>query len=192
LQQLTYAAGACGDQRFVPRCDSTSFTRPRTVPTGNAPFTMIIASDTQLPWGTDPGCTGTTSECELEYGILTNQWFARSMNNIQSLGTWPAVLPNAGGSAVEQPVGVIINGDLTAFFHLARSLLVNLRSVVPGTDPECSAPLSAGSVDYANNVNDRFGNGRSIDAHGATPAVHNRYTRWYAGGSNLHRGSQLR
>src|SRR5262245_24975293 len=100
LQGATYAAGSCGPYRYVPRCDATSFTRPRVVPNGSTPFTMIFASDTQLPWGTDPSCTGTTAECELAYGTLTNQWFVRSMNGIQSLGSWPAVVPNTGGHAV--------------------------------------------------------------------------------------------
>lgn len=163
LQNLTYAAGACGDQRYVARCDATSFTRPRTVPAGNAPFTMIIASDTQLPWGTDPSCTGTPSECELEYGTLTNRWFARAMNDIQSLGTWPVVLPNTGGQAVQQPVGVIINGDLTAFFHPWQLDLYRqfYDPSYPTPDPDVlQLPLYAGlgNHDYANNVDDCFGN----------------------------------
>jgi hypothetical protein len=189
LQALTYAAGSCGTQRFVPRCDATSFTRPRTVPTANAPFTMIIASDTQLPWGTDPSCTGTPSECELAYGTLTNQWFARSMNDIQSLGTWPAVLPNTGGSAVEQPVGVIINGDLTAFFHTWQVDLYRqfYDPSYPMPDPDfLELPLWAGlgNHDYANNVNDCFGN-ETIDwpPYGANScAVHAaRYVRAMVG-----------
>jgi hypothetical protein len=54
------------------------------VQTSHDPFTLTIASDTQLPWGTDPTCTGTPEECEIAYGIETNQWLMRSMNGIQS------------------------------------------------------------------------------------------------------------
>jgi hypothetical protein len=162
LQGLTYAAGACGPNRYVPRCDATSFVRPRIAPTSNAPFTMIIASDTQLPWGTDPACTGSSAECELAYGTLTNQWFIRSMNSIQSLGTWPAVLPNTGGHAVAPLTGVIINGDLTAFFHAWQLDLYRqfYDPGFPGADPDVlQLPLYAGlgNHDYANNVNDCWG-----------------------------------
>jgi len=159
---FTYGNGTCEPYRYVPRCDATSFVRPRVVPTANAPFTMIFASDTQLPWGTDPSCTGTTTECEIAYGTLTNQWLARAMNNVESLGSWPAVLPNSGGQVIAPPDGVIINGDLTAFFHSWQVDLYRrfYDPSYPGADADVlQFPLYAGlgNHDYANNVNDCFG-----------------------------------
>jgi Thrombospondin type 3 repeat len=162
LENRTYQAGACEPGRFVPRCDATSFTRPRVVQTSHDPFTLIIASDTQFPWGTDPTCTGTPEECEIAYAIKTNQWFTRSMNGIQSLGTWPAALPNTGGKPVEVPTWVTINGDLTAFFHPYQlDLFRQLYDPQFATaDPDVlQLPLfpGLGNHDYANNVNDCWG-----------------------------------
>lgn len=163
LQSFIYADGTCDPGlRYVPRCDAASFTRPRVVQASSTPFTMILASDTQLPWGTAPGCAGTTTECEIEYGTLTNRWHARAMNGIQSLGSWPGVLPNSGGQPISEPAGVIINGDLTAFFHYWQVDLYRkfYDPSFPGADPDVlQLPLYAGlgNHDYANNVNDCFG-----------------------------------
>jgi hypothetical protein len=162
LENRTYVAGACEPGRYVPRCDATSFTRPRVLQTSHDPFTLIIASDTQFPWGTDPTCTGTPEECEIAYAIKTNQWFTRSMNGIQSLGTWPAALPNTGGKPVETPKWVTINGDLTAFFHPYQWHLFRQHydPQFPTADPDVlQLPLfpGLGNHDYANNVNDCWG-----------------------------------
>src|SRR5262245_6959660 len=161
LEGRTYVAGACEPGRYVPRCDAVSFTRPRVLQTSHDPFTLIIASDTQLPWGTEP-CMGTPEECEIAYGIKTNQWFTRSMNGIQTLGTWPIALPNTGGKPIEVPKWVTINGDLTAFFHpwqlrLFRQLY---DPSYPTADPDVlELPLfpGLGNHDYANNVDDCWG-----------------------------------
>ncbi len=164
LQDLTYADGTCDSGlRYVPRCDAASFTRPRVVQAPSTPFTMILASDTQLPWGTAPGCTGTTTQCEIAYGTLTNRWHARAMNSIQNLGAWPGVLPNSGGQPISEPAGVIINGDLTAFFHPWQVDLYRqfYDPSYPAADADVlQLPLYAGlgNHDYANNVNDCFGN----------------------------------
>jgi hypothetical protein len=161
LENRTYTDGACEPGRFVPRCDATSFTRPRVLQTSHDPFTLIFASDTQLPWGTEP-CPGTPEECEIAYGVKTNQWFTRSMNGIQTLGTWPAALPNTGGKAVEVPKGVVINGDLTAFFHPYQLDLFRQHydPQFATADPDVlQLPLfpGLGNHDYANNVNDCWG-----------------------------------
>src|SRR5262249_10666465 len=87
----------------------------------------------------------------------------RAMGSMQSLGTWPAVVPNSGGTAIMQPTGVIINGDLTAFFHPWQVDLYRqfYDPSFPGADPDVlQLPLYAGlgNHDYANNVNDCSGN----------------------------------
>ena len=162
MESRTFQEGGCDPGRFVPRCDATSFTRPRVLQTSHDPFTLIIASDTQLPWGTDPTCTGTVEECEIAWGVKTNQWFTRSMNDIESLGIWPLALPNTGGSPVETPKWVTINGDLTAFFHPYQLDLFRQHydPQVSFADPDVlDLPLfpGLGNHDYANNVADCFG-----------------------------------
>lgn len=161
IQNRTYEYGACTPGNFVPRCDGTSFTRPRVLQTSHDPFTMILASDSQLPWGTEP-CPGTPEECEIAYGVKTNQWFTRAMNGIESLGAWPAALPNTGGTPVALPDGVIMNGDLTAFFHPYQLDLFRQHydPQWPTADPDVlQLPMfpGLGNHDYANNVNDCWG-----------------------------------
>ncbi len=161
LENRTFQDGHCFPNRYVPRCDATSFTRPRVLQTSHAPFTVIMASDSQLPWGTEP-CPGTPEECEIAYAVKTNQWFTRSMNGIQSLGNWPAALPNTGGTAVAEPEWVIMNGDLTAFFHPYQLDLFRQHydPQFPTADPDVlQLPMfpGLGNHDYANNVNDCWG-----------------------------------
>lgn len=161
IENRTYADGRCNPGGYVPRCDATSFTRPRVLQTSHAPFTVIMASDSQFPWGTEP-CPGTPEECEILYAKKTNQWFTRSMNGIQSLGTWPAALPNTGGTAVQQPAWVTMNGDLTAFFHPYQLDLFRTHydPSFPGADPDVlQLPMfpGLGNHDYANNLNDCWG-----------------------------------
>ena len=162
LEGRSYVAGACEPGRYVPRCDATSFTRPRVVPASHAPFTMIFGSDTQLPWGRDPACNDTPDACELTYADLTNRWFTQSMNSIQSLGVWPAAVPNSGGTPVAKPEAVILNGDLTAFFHAYQLDLYRkfYDPSFPTPDPDVlQLPLfpGLGNHDYANNILDCFG-----------------------------------
>ncbi len=159
---FSYEAGECRPGRHVPRCDATSFTRPRIPPPVQDPFTMVIASDTQMPWGSDPGCTDTPENCVLAYGRQTNLWFAQAMATIESLGTWPAAVANSGSLPVLAPVGVIVNGDLTAFWHGWQ--LNRYREYYDPAyelaDPDVmQLPVypGLGNHDYANNVGDCFG-----------------------------------
>jgi hypothetical protein len=80
-------------------------------------FSMIVMSDPQLPWwrgGGDSPLVDVTTK-----GIETNNNMVNAINEIVSLGQWPtaATLTRGAGSAVLRPSGVIINGDLTAFWH---------------------------------------------------------------------------
>lgn len=146
----------------VPQCDAQSFTRGTGTSSTTLPFSMIIASDTQLPWGTDPSCTASAQDCEIEFGTRTNRWFTQSMNSITTLGTWPAHVMNSGGNVVQTPEGVIINGDLTAFWHPWQVALYRkfYDPQFAEADPDVlQLPLfpGLGNHDYANNANDCWG-----------------------------------
>jgi hypothetical protein len=124
---------------------------------------MLIASDTQLPWGSDPGCTGDPDDCTLAYARLTNGWLAQAMNDIETLGTWPIAVPNSGGQTVGSPEGVIVNGDLTAFFHPWQRQLYREFYDPAHTTPDVNVlqrPIfpGLGNHDYANNGADCWGN----------------------------------
>ena len=91
-------AGACEPGRFVPRCDATSFTRPRVLQTSHDPFTLIIASDTQFPWGTEP-CPGTPEECVAHIKEIQSA----GVNHMILCITDPAVLKAFTGKDVDVP-----------------------------------------------------------------------------------------
>ncbi|MGZ8184634.1 MAG: metallophosphoesterase [Methylobacter sp.] len=134
-------------------------------------FTMIIASDTQFPWwrsGGDPNCK--TDECVLAKSKSTNSRQIKAMNNIQQAvwtvgqnngsGTWPMLgsLTIGGGTTITKPLGVIMNGDLTAYWHPWQVKLYR-QYYEPGyeagaTHPVLKLPIfpGLGNHDYANNV----------------------------------------
>ena len=144
------------------------------------PFTIIFASDPQLPWwrgAHDPNCN--SEECVEQRARETNQDQATAINDILhakwasggTIGKWPNVpeLTIGAGSTIQDPIGVVMNGDLTAFFHgwqvdMYREYYdpgysnadpaVMTRTIFPGL----------GNHDYANNVNDCFNNGCAKDA----------------------------
>lgn len=106
-------------------CNSSSFTH--TLPGAtNDTFTMIVSSDSQWPWWRG---TGNTAQ-EKQKGTETNHQQIKAMNNITTIththngstvtGQWPdnSNVPSPRrGAAIVEPEGVIINGDLTAFWH---------------------------------------------------------------------------
>lgn len=150
----------------IPECEAASFSRSASGSRDRhgvaMPFTMILASDCQLPWGTDPGCTGDTGDCEIEHGRRTNQWFTKAMNDVQSLDRWPDVVLNSGGRLVEAPRGVIMNGDLTAFWHPWQVDMYRQHydPAHADADPDVlQQPYfpGLGNHDYANNVDDCWG-----------------------------------
>jgi PKD repeat protein/cytolysin (calcineurin-like family phosphatase) len=83
-------------------------------------FSMIILSDPQYPWwrhGWDPD-NDESDEVKAKAN-LTNQNTVNAINRIIALRQWPTAptLIRGAGSDILQPSGVIINGDLTAFWH---------------------------------------------------------------------------
>lgn len=115
-------------------------------------FSLMIASDTQFTWwrgGKDPDCHG---KCVDTKGVETNRNMLSSMNNIMRLGRWPdsPLLTAGAGSPIIKPSGVIINGDLTSFWHGSQAALYKQYY------SELAYPLypGLGNHDYSNNVDD--------------------------------------
>eukprot|EP00435_Cladocopium_sp_Y103_P015308 s245_g3.t1 len=73
---------------------------------GNRDFTVIIASDPQLPW-----CSGDVKS-DWDCAIKENWRVVQSIHNVESL-TWVV----GEEEKVAKPIGVHITGDLTAYSH---------------------------------------------------------------------------
>ncbi len=136
----------------------------------NEPFTILIASDPQLPWwraARDPDCS--SEECVKMRAEETNADQVLALDNIASVkwisghtrGIWPDVpqLTIGAGSAVQSPIGVIVNGDLTAFWH-GWQVDMYRKYFDPGYSGAAPEVLRStifpglGNHDYANNVGD--------------------------------------
>ncbi len=93
-------------------------------------FTLIIASDPQFPWwrsGKDADCN--SDDCILAQAKRTNRHHVQAMNTVSAIrwnngtatvrGIWPNLpdVTEGAGSRVTRPLGVIMNGDLTAYWH---------------------------------------------------------------------------
>ena len=81
-------------------------------------FSMIIASDSQFNWwrhGHDPDCD--SKDCIADKAKEINQNLVKAMTDILELDKWPSGLALGGGTQISAPSGVIINGDLTNYWH---------------------------------------------------------------------------
>lgn len=176
----------------APTCRAESFTSSDPVDVMQTePFTMVIASDPQLPWwrgSADPDCT--TEECILDKGIVSNRDHVRAINSVtqatwsygvSSFQGWPQ-----NGAPISQPAGVIVNGDLTAYWHewqveLFRSIYdIGYRDAEPDV---LSLPLfpGLGNHDYANNVGGCQGADLVDLAYHGDDACAARAVRWIKG-----------
>lgn len=113
-------------------------------------FGMVIASDTQLPWGRKDDNNVTDQEW-IESGIETNRYHASSMNKLQILG-----------KDFSKVQAVIINGDLTAYAHPWQWVLYKriYDSSAKDSYPEVlRMPVypGLGNHDYQNNVDSCWG-----------------------------------
>jgi PKD repeat protein len=122
-------------------------------PTDQA-FSMIFMSDSQLTWwrgGHDPNCN--TDDCQEHQGQVTNHDLINAMLNVQHLGAWPTGLTFGANSPIIRPRGVVINGDLTAYWLKNEADLY--RHYYPdGPLPPAGIALypGLGNHDYSNNV----------------------------------------
>ena len=140
------------------KCVSSSFTRTPAPYVQTSPtFTIIIANDPQVVWWSDPvgdkSCHG-NQRCKELNAEKEAHTQVRAMNAVQSLQRWPR-----STRRIEKPLGVIINGDLTSYFH-PKELDLFERYYVKGSNSphrdvlQYPLYLSLGNHDYANNVGD--------------------------------------
>lgn len=155
-------------------CNSSSFSK--TIPDSASParFTMLFASDPQIPWwfgARRADCN--TDACVKEKSYEANGNQVQAMNNIVNAthtsggvtqtGIWPStstIRADRRGQEISDPLGVVINGDLTAFWHDWQ-----VEKYMDFYHRNDSAPLDSknlklnlypglGNHDYANNKND--------------------------------------
>lgn len=177
-----------GAGRLPDTCNVASFDRaPTKVVNPAGPFTMIFASDPQLLWLTkgrdDEAHTGRNplwceGDCYDKRARETNRRHVVSMNTIQfarsiadgTRGLWPksASAGKSAGRPIARPQGVVINGDLTAFWqHHDDATTDEVRLFRQHYEPAAhyavrealQLPLfpGLGNHDYANNVKDCTG-----------------------------------
>ena len=72
------------------------------------------------------------------------------MNHIMSLGQWPAGLTMGAGSNIIEPSGIIINGDLTAYWQRDEARL--FRDHYNRDDLRYTLYPGLGNHDYSNNA----------------------------------------
>ncbi|HKS29430.1 MAG TPA: PKD domain-containing protein [Pyrinomonadaceae bacterium] len=149
-----------------PEAASTS---PQPAPQDDRGVTMLFASDPQYPWWTNS--TNESEDCRRDpeseackefirdRGRASNQHIVASMNSVQSLGQWPSTLSRGAGAPIARPSGVILNGDLTSYFHkwefeTYAGLYYRIPGFGNGLDYQIYPGL--GNHDYKNNVNDAY------------------------------------
>ena len=116
-------------------------------------FSLLILSDPQLPWwreGDDPDCDYDLCR-DLKAGY-TNSRMVESLNAVTNLGRWPDGARRGDGAALNPPKGVVVNGDLTAFFHQSQLDLFDQH--YGGSKVKYPLYLGLGNHEYENNLND--------------------------------------
>ncbi|CAN8075135.1 unnamed protein product [Agarophyton chilense] len=139
-------------------CIPSSFRRSvATPPSSEESFTMLFLNDPQVVWWQDPPgaeeCKGDPI-CKQRKAEQEALHQVRAMNSIQDLGTWPGT-----EQRITKPISVVINGDLTQYFHPREFDLFEKYYVSESNSPHKNVLryplfLGLGNHDYANNLND--------------------------------------
>ncbi|MRI34766.1 hypothetical protein EOPP23_17430 [Endozoicomonas sp. OPT23] len=155
-------------------CSSSNIRKPITPGDNSSPFTLIFSSDPQYPWwrgAHDSACSSEECVKEKSAGLIADQ--IQSMNNMVNIrfsernetitGTWPDT-SNIPASRRDQPIpdpqGVVVNGDLTAFWHswqVEKYMSFYHRNDADPLNPhnlKLDFYPGLGNHDYANNKND--------------------------------------
>ena len=132
------------------------------------PFAYIVASDSQFPWVDERQAT--IALCESVAKIVDDfdrckEWFAKHSNELQLRAarhlmhgtrnlTWPTAtgLTIQAGERIVPPVQLVMNGDLTAFYHEDEA--ESYEQMFHAKDVNMMPGL--GNHDYTNNANDCF------------------------------------
>ena len=155
-------------------CSSNNIRKAIRTSDNSNPFTLIFSSDPQYPWwrgATDPECS--SEECIKEKSTKLIAEQIQSMNNMvnarhtvngeEIIGSWPDSInipADRRGAAIPDPEGVVVNGDLTAFWHswqVEKYMSFYHRNDKDPLNPHnLKLPFypALGNHDYANNKND--------------------------------------
>lgn len=184
-----------GAGRAPDDCNVENFDRTVTgvtEPTG--PFTMLFVSDPQFLWLSDGKGALPKNEaiyCEEDpcftlHATESNRRQVMALNAIQfatsmpdaSRGRWPTgpAAGKAAGKPIRQPMGVVVNGDLTAFWqhegqHGHDEVLLFRRHFEPDSHYAVREALrwplypGLGNHDYENNVVPEGATGKDFDDH---------------------------
>ncbi len=155
-------------------CSSTNIRKPVVPGDNSTPFTLIFSSDPQYPWwrgAHDPACSSEECVKEKSAGLIADQ--IQSMNNMVNvrynndgetfIGLWPEtenIPASRRGNTIPDPKGVVVNGDLTAFWHgwqVEKYMSFYHRNDADPLNPhnlKLTFYPGLGNHDYANNKND--------------------------------------
>jgi len=114
----------------------------------NRDFSVIMASDVQLPW-----CHKEETRMDYECATEDNWYMIQGMKSVKDL-TWAA----GPQDSVASPKGVFIAGDLTAYgstkqYHLYRHLWEEQEDESSNKNNKFPIWPSLGNHDYTNNIN---------------------------------------
>lgn len=140
-------------------------------PSPAAEYSMIITSDPQYPWYERRDSTGkrlcdggaadpqvcrskdgeSSKDCVLRCGAETIDNQISSIKVAKNL-TWPATVAVRPNKTVAAPVGIIVNGDLTEYWHAwQREWIRKKQDALP---QDMALLPGFGNHDYANNLCD--------------------------------------
>mmetsp|Transcript_17308 Transcript_17308/g.31774 ORF Transcript_17308/g.31774 Transcript_17308/m.31774 type:complete len:691 (+) Transcript_17308:95-2167(+) len=132
-----------------PQCTSSSFKKSYTVPEKIDPFAMVIMNDPQLVWWEIAGCEKADKDCKRKAAEKEAASQIHAINKISTL--------RRDGATLREPRSVVINGDLTSYFHTHEYSLFNKYYTKASNDPSNETlryPImpGLGNHDYQNNV----------------------------------------
>ena len=155
----------CATPKDPEGCDSgASFSRDVDSAGDLGPFSYIIASDTQFPWiDLQQDAAERCASARIQpYSKACTKWYGRYTNGLQlssmlslirgeKVLVWPKDAPRmntSAGDKVTRPRDVVINGDLTAYYHQdeANDFAATYHSMEFNLFP------GLGNHDYTNNV----------------------------------------
>lgn len=115
--------------------------------------TMAITSDPRFP-SYSPYCGEVCTKTNSRAALMRQ---SDAIDRVATLGRWPSTLQQGAGAAVAAPAGVIVNGNLTDYFHkwqYNEYYTWVQRRMLGFASPPATVYPGLGNRDYKNNVGD--------------------------------------